>query len=243
MLILDFDGVLINSVDEVAVTALNTISSKMLISRESLPDKYLDTFRRNRFAARRGREMPYLAQWCIDNPLGDCSRQDLASFVAASSIDSANIEERFFDSRNSFVRRARNEWLSLNTPYYPLWKSVLTVDPLKLVILTTKNKQAVLDISSYFGLEFLPENVYSGDEETGKGENFTAIIERFHANKYIFIDDSIENLHTIDAFNSDRIRVELCLAEWGYIGPNDRTEAEIAGFKVLSQESAVKLVG
>jgi len=242
MLILDFDGVLIDSVDEVAVSAINTIQGRLITRREELPENYLETFRSNRFAARRGADMPHLAKWCLENPLAQISRQSFAAFVDRNGDSSKQIEQEFFQTRNHFVETAREAWLALNAPYYPLWNSIQKKDPRELVVLTNKNRQAVLDIGAYFGVRFQAGNVFSGDGATSKEENFDAIQNQFPSERYTFVDDSIENLHRISPFNTASKKVELCLASWGYVGPGDSKEAEQDGFQVISQESLVLLM-
>ena len=67
MLIFDFDGVLMDSVREVAVTAYNTLKGDILLSRlDQLPQDALALFLRNRFHLQPIGDAPVLMNWCLE---------------------------------------------------------------------------------------------------------------------------------------------------------------------------------
>ncbi len=239
MLIFDFDGVLIDSVREVAVTAYNMVQDTVVTRLDRLPPAALDLFLRNRFHVQPIGDAPVLMQWCLevgesdpDKLLSPAEYRDIIQYtsepVAARTI-------RFFETRNRFKTRDLDAWFALNAPVQPLWR-ILVENPVEtFVLLTNKNREATISLSRHFGLEMSDENVYSGDNGTTKIENMTRIMQRFGKPTYSFIDDSVKNLREIDEhFNREEKKISLIFAAWGYAGPDDARTAEGYGYQVVS---------
>jgi hypothetical protein len=66
MLILDFDGVLINSLDEVALTAYNATTGKLVTSLADLPTALVGLFQRNRYHVQSIGDGILLMEWCLN---------------------------------------------------------------------------------------------------------------------------------------------------------------------------------
>jgi phosphoglycolate phosphatase-like HAD superfamily hydrolase len=239
MLIFDFDGVLMDSVREVAVTAYNTLNSQIATRLDQIPRAALQLFLRNRFHIRPIGDAPVLMKWCLDN--GESDSDKLLSPGEYDEILKQVIEPvverttRFFDQRNRFKTKNMNAWIALNTPIQPLWQILVENPPENLVLLTNKNRDATVALSSHFGLKINNENVYSGDHGTTKIENMTQIIQRFRKPAYAFIDDSVKNLREIDQhFNKEEKTISLIFATWGYTGPDDAQTAQNLGYQVVT---------
>ena len=67
MLILDFDGVLINSLDEVALTAYNATTGKLVTCLADLPPALIGLFQRNRYHVQSIGDGVLLMNWCLKN--------------------------------------------------------------------------------------------------------------------------------------------------------------------------------
>src|SRR5690606_15775485 len=126
-------------------------------------------------------------------------------------IDPNTISNYFYSVRVAFMESATQEWLKLNEPFYPLWDKLIEYGPQNVVILTAKNKSAVIKLCHHYGLKVNEQNVYAGDNNTSKIENFTQISQRFNKEKYTFIDDHLKNLKDLHtAFNKgDKKRIDL----------------------------------
>jgi hypothetical protein len=69
------------------------------------------------------------------------------------------------------------------------------------------------------------------------------IRERFGADLYYFIDDSVKNLKQLDAdINPGRKVIALMFAAWGYTGPDDHKLAESHGYPVFHQKDLVSFM-
>ncbi len=239
MLIFDYDGVLLDSVGEVAVTAYNMVQNTIATRLDQLPPAALELFLRNRFHVQPIGDAPVLMRWCLevgdsdpDKLLGPAEYREIIHHVAGP-VAARTI--RFFETRNRFKTQDLDAWFALNAPVQPLWR-ILVENPVQdFVLLTNKNREATISLSSHFGLEISDENVYSGDNGATKIENMTQIMQRFGEPTYEFIDDSVKNLREIDEhFNSDKKIISLIFATWGYTGPDDARTARDFGYQVVS---------
>ena len=239
MLIFDFDGVLMDSVREIAVTAYNMLNDTIITRLNQLPQNALELFLRNRFHVQPIGDAPVLMKWCLET---GASEPDKLLTPAEYDEILRRVDEpvaarttRFFETRNRFKTMDLNAWIALNAPVQPLWR-IMTGNPTdNLVLLTNKNLEATISLSNHFGLGISDRNVYSGDNGTTKIENMTRIMQRFRKPSYAFIDDSVKNLREIDVhFNRAKKNIELIFATWGYTGPDDARSAGSLGYQVLT---------
>jgi FMN phosphatase YigB (HAD superfamily) len=244
MLIFDFDGVVMNSIDEITVTANNAITGNLAISLESFSQSVVRIFQRNRFHVQAIGDTLSLMQWCVENGESDpdriLSKEDYEMILQYETEPLLERMNRFFAARNAFVKKDEMGWFSLNAPYRPLWQELQTLSIEQIILLTNKNREAVLRLCHHFGLMLDEKNVYSGDAGVTKFENLHKIHERFHHPPYDFVDDSLKNLHDLDQyFNRNTQFIRLILAMWGYVGPEDGRMAKEAGYSALQQEGFI----
>ena len=253
MLIFDFDGVLMDSMDETLVTGYNAVAGSRVTTLDPIPGTVVKRFRQNRFHVRNSSELFALMEWCVaadrtssDPAMGNgrLGQSEFESILGRSPLRPSDRSTQFFAARRTFMETDRNAWLALHRPYQPIWDELVRRSRVPILLLTSKNRAAVLELCAHFGMAVLPENVYSGDGGTDKTANLKAVHERFNRQPYRFIDDSLGNLRQLDAdFNRNRRFIELMLAGWGYAGPGDAAEAERLGYRVLLQPTVMSLLG
>ena len=126
MLIFDYDGVLLDSVREIAVTAYNMLPGTMATRLNQLPQNALALFLRNRFHVQPIGDASVLMRWCLE--CGDDEPDRLLSTAAYEDILKKTDEPvaarttRFFETRNHFKSRDLDAWIALNAPVQPLWR-------------------------------------------------------------------------------------------------------------------------
>ena len=237
MLIFDYDGVLLDSVREIAVTAYNMLNNTIITRLNQLPQNALELFLRNRFHVQPIGDAPVLMKYCLeigeDDPNKLLSPEEYDEIIKQVDEPVAARTTRFFETRNHFKTKDIKAWIELNAPVQPLWQIMIEKPTEDLVLLTNKNRDATISLSSHFGLMISDDNIYSGDHGTTKIENMTQIMQRFRQPAYAFIDDSVKNLREIDAhFNRDERKIALTFATWGYTGPDDARTAKNFGYQV-----------
>jgi len=241
MLIFDYDGVMLDSVREIAVTAYNMLNNTIVTRLDQLPQNALELFLRNRFHVQPIGDAPVLMQYCLE--IGETQPDKLMSPTEYEEIINRVDEPvaarttRFFETRNIFKAKDIDAWRKLNAPVQPLWQIVIEKKTKELVLLTNKNRDATISLSSHFGLSISDENIYSGDHGTTKIDNLQQIMQRFRKPSYAFIDDSVKNLREIDEyFNREEQTISLIFATWGYTGPDDARTAQDFGYQVVTLE-------
>ncbi|MCB0358482.1 MAG: hypothetical protein KDD44_02570 [Bdellovibrionales bacterium] len=245
-IVFDFDGVLINSVREVAISAWNAVSSEKRFHLEDLPEHYLKLFLRHRHHVQPAGDFLPFASWCKSQSasegaaLPDLTPQEFAEVVAGDSRPRHARTRLFFASRRELMAHDLGYWLSLHMPYQPLWNTLREHPPARFVIVTNKNRSAVLELCSHFSLDTSSLELFSGDDGASKTANLAAALQNASQMSSLFLDDSINNLKELA--DAKLPNVELCLADWGYVGPEDISRAGSLGLAVRNQDEICKLL-
>jgi FMN phosphatase YigB (HAD superfamily) len=248
MILFDFDGVLVDSLNEVALTAYNAATGSLLTSLSEIPGAPVALFKRNRFHVQQIGDAITLMNWCIDrHQFESIETLSMEEYRTIASGDTATLNARtnlIYETRKRFIERDEKRWLSLHQPYQPLWNELVKGHDCVYVILTNKNHDATLRLCRHFGLDINTNDIYSGDRGTTKVENMQQIQTRFGIEHVSFIDDSVKNLKDLDLeFNQEEKILSLILADWGYTGPDDARIAREFGYPVFNQTDLILLMG
>lgn len=247
MLIFDFDGVLIDSLDEVTVSAYNAVTNKLITAIEKLPQNLVDLFQRNRFHFQPAGDVIPLMQWCLqhyeisaDKLLSPAEYRDINIRNRIPLIERSNL---FYAKRKEFVIKDKQVWLALHKVYQPLWDELIKQGGGRVVILTNKNWEAVHRLCRHFGLNILKENIYSGDAGATKLTNLHKIHGRFGRGRYELLDDSLKNLRDLERrFNVRNQMLVPILASWGYLSPTSKSDAQKCRYQVFNQSDMVAIL-
>ena len=247
MLIFDFDGVLINSLDEIVLTAYNAATGSLMTALEEVPSGLVRMFKNNRFHVQPIGDAVALMHRCLTEWQKDShiilTRDEFQAMIRNSDVALTDRTSLIYDTRKRFMDRDIKRWLALHQPYRPLWDELSQRPNCPFVILTNKNHDATVRLCRHFGLNIDAGDIYSGDNGVTKIENMLQIQERFGRRQFLFIDDSIKNLQELDLhFNRDKTLLSLALAAWGYIGVADTGAAPEFGYPVFRQTDVVRLL-
>ncbi len=243
MLIFDFDGVLLDSLDEVVVTAFNAVTGSAATTHAELPPIFIERFKKNRYHVGPAGDFLALAKWALSGEeLHELTVEGFQAVLAGEELSLKSRSVDFFKTRGRFIRQAKEAWVKLQRPVSPLWESLQKLPPERIIILTNKNLEAVLELCQHFSLPVPKENVYSGDGDTTKSENFLSIHRRFPETDFTFIEDSVRNLIEIQNELPEGVALEPLLAAWGYLGPADIKLADEHGISIVTQEKIIGLL-
>lgn len=240
MPVFDFDGVLFDSNPETCVSAYNTITGELAKSYGELPDEYIELFNLNRSRAKNAGDMCSLAKWALANL--DFEKRILARDEFQQLVLSPNTEDlgpAFFSKRNDFLNADRDSWLSLMSPYDKLFQYLISAKASPLIV-TYKNREAVLELCNHFGLHLDNEKLFTGDGSTSKITNFNELRRKFPAENYVFIDDAVKNLVQLN--EGLDFKVDYVYASWGYGARDDEEYAVELGFKVMDEEQVIEML-
>jgi len=247
MLIFDFDGVLIDSLDEVTLTVYNAATGGLRTSLSSLPAGLVQLFKRNRFHVQPIGDGLALMNWCLANyqhePGKILTSPEYQTIVAGASGALHDRTRLIYEKRSLLIDRDLESWVSLHRPFQPLWSQLIGHPGQAVLILTHKNKAATVQLCRYFGFKIEAKDIYSGDHSVTKVENMQRIQHRFGAQAYFFLDDSVKNLRELSlAFNQKEKVLELLFASWGYTGPEDEVIARSYGYPVFKQADMISFL-
>ena len=245
MLIFDFDGVLINSLDEVGLTAYNAATDSLVTSPAEVPSDLIQMFKDNRFHVQAIGDAIALMNWCLINWRKDLqkilTREEYRTIAQGSDIALADRTNLIYDTRKRFIEKDIGRWFALHQTYQPLWDELTRRQNHPFVILTNKNHDATWRLCRHFGLTIDAKDIYSGDNGVSKIENMLRIQARFGKEAFSFIDDSVKNLNELDLyFNTEKKVLTLLLATWGYTGAQDSMMEQEYGYEVLQQTDVVR---
>lgn len=245
MLIFDFDGVLINSLDEVVLTTYNAATDSLFTSMAEVPADLAQVFKNNRFQVQAIGDAIALMNWCLINWRKDSqkifTREEYRTIAQGSDIALADRTNLIYDTRKRFIEKDIGRWFALHQTYQPLWDELIRRKNHPFVILTNKDHDATLRLCRHFGLTIDAKDIYSGDNGVSKIENMLRIQERFGKEAFSFIDDSVKNLNELNLyFNTEKKVLTLLLATWGYTGAQDSMMAQEYGYEVLQQTDVVR---
>lgn len=247
MLIFDFDGVLINSIDEVMVSAYNAVTGKNIRAMELIPDDLAALFKRNRFHFQPAGDVIPLMEWCLDHyqsaPGKVLTDAEYRVVLQSNDIPLLDRTNHFYRERKLFFENDINAWLAFHSPYEPLWSELMRRDNRRVIILTNKDREAVQILCDSFGLNVPPENIYSGDSGMTKWMNLGRIQQRFQRDRYHLVDDSVKNLRELELhFNARIPLLGPIFALWGYTGPLNKTQALAYGYPVFQQKDLIDIL-
>ena len=247
MLIFDFDGVLINSLDEIVLTTYNATTDSLVTRLAEVPADLTRMFKNNRFHVQPIGDAMALMHWCLAQRQQDVekilTREEYLAITRRSDMALTERTNRIYAARKRFIDKDIKRWFALHQTYQPLWNELIRHQNHPFVILTNKNHDATLRLCRHFGLDMDAADIYSGDDGVTKIENMLRIRKRFGPQPFVFIDDSIKNLQELDRhFNRDQKVLSLVLAAWGYIGARDTKMAPESGYPAFHQTDVVQLL-
>lgn len=248
MLIFDFDGVLINSLDEIVLTTYNATTGSLVTRLDEVPADLTRMFKNNRFHVQPIGDAIALMHWCLVHRPKDVqkilTREEYLAITRRCDTALTERTNRIYAARKRFIDKDIKRWFAMHQTYQPLWDELIRHQQHPFVILTNKNHDATWRLCRHFGLAMDADDIYSGDNGVTKIENMRQIRQRFGRQQYVFIDDSIKNLQELDRhFNRDEKVLSPALAAWGYIGARDTKMAPESGYPALQQTDVVQLLG
>lgn len=243
LLILDFDGVIIDSIEECLVVGYNAAMTYLqrperISSLQDLTPEQAERLRRLRNFIRTGEDYVYLA-------LADIYQQDISNqdqfdrFCAAHQDLQPLLRRLFYQTRQDFLANTPELWLQLN-PFYAGMQSFLSrhKDHPSTLILTTKKLLYVQVILDQAQIYWPPERLCTVDKGIDKIDVLKQLIDerRLASWQVHFVDDQVDTL-----LKAKVTGVGLYLARWGYVNAEQLAQAQEAAIPVLILEDFYRL--
>ncbi len=220
--IFDFDGVLFDTVDEIATVGYCTIKN-INIDTKNVPEKFFEFFRLNRPRPVDGAGMFIVAKFCIEelekgNEPYLIERNIFYKIYDSCKNEHDKLEETFFSKRAQFRSQNIKAWCELNKPYKEIWEFLKDKD---FYIVSNKDVSSITLLLEFYGKKLDENKIFSGNQKGSKAEKIKIIYEKENQS-LAFFDDAIDNLIKIKNELNSPSWLTNYHAGWGYINKEDK---------------------
>lgn len=238
-MILDFDGVICDSIYECFLVAYNAYLrvegqnvNKLLFTSSETLKRY---FVRNRHFVRPAREYYILFKWYEMFHGKDLSLRRFKQLNAEYIDKCTKFSSIFYVVREEFRSKSKDKWLKLNQVYPGVIKGIYELSSFfKVYILTTKDRKSVKLILDNKGLTIKDEIIYSKENNSSKIDSAKVILRKNNCKpgNAWFVDDNIEYLDELSSLG-----INCCLARWGFISSGAIRKSVLKGYVVVNNFS------
>lgn len=217
--LLDFDGVLCDSLPECLVSSWVAYWGHL---KGSLPDRVSLALHRTFYAIRpyiRSGEDYVLIQELIDAGAAIHCQEDFDAQLARKGPQTMQrYKDLFYRARAELLQTQRPYWIGLNRIYPFLLPDLRrwAASP-GFVILSTKKASFILEILGANGVAIEPARVRHCDSQ-GKRRAIAQIARGLACRRVLWIEDQVDYLLARDEELAG-LEVKGCLAAWGYVKP------------------------
>ena len=159
-LVLDFDGVICNSIDECLLTSYNAYHDTNITEVTEIPQTFRNYFRKYRHMVRPAGEY-YLLYVAFDVQTEPLNHEVFLELRDQNQQTLDDFSGQFFAERTAQKDNITN-WLSLHN-IYPHVSDFLKKHDKKIFIVTTKDGDSVSSLMEYFGFAKMVQEIYSND--------------------------------------------------------------------------------
>ncbi len=216
LLVLDFDGVICDSVDECFVASWEA-RYRLRGGTGPVPEPPGDraaAFAHLRPFVRNGEDFLVILEAAGRGaaPVDQAGFDALAATLPAGDL--AGFKARFYEARERMLAEERPRWLRLNRIYPHAREALLacTAAGVPVRILSTKRRPYILELLAASGIDLPPDDVHHTTAR--KGPVVRDLLDRSGCARAAFVDDQIDYLVELDD-----PRIEGYLATWGYVRP------------------------
>ena len=230
LLLLDFDGVIVNSIDECLLTSYNAfqkfenngVSLALDLSDITPPQqKYFNLYRK--FVRPAGEY--YLLHRAYKDKIEIIDSKSYHELLIFYKDKLPYYQKEFFNERKRLRLVNREKWLRLHSVYNNLaecWNILINI--FNIYIVSNKDKASIILLMNHFNLLVNENQIFGAENGNDKSIIITNIINENSAepDNVYFIDDNLDNL-----INVKKIGIKLYLAMWGYGNPDENEDSTI----------------
>jgi phosphoglycolate phosphatase-like HAD superfamily hydrolase len=231
--VLDFDGVLCESVMETAITGWHAAGSIWHDMPSEVPQEKIEQFRLVRPIIETGYEailtmrLLYLDESIAD--ILDGYHDKFKVLIEQANLTVDGLKKLFGATRDAWIEKDVNDWTNMN----PLYEGI----PAKLqalgkhcpwYIVTTKHERFVKLILQANKVELADDQIYGLDRNMSKPEVIKSLIESHPDDTLYFVEDRLPTL--LNIMKIEELKdIKLIFAMWGYNTDKDKVLAAEQG--------------
>ena len=209
--VLDFDGVICDSIDECMLVSYNSFNDTNFININDIPSHFRSYFYKYRYHVRPPKEYFLLCKAFIDNI--DLSISKFEEFRKLYEYEMINFEIIFFQKRSE-LKKNIVLWLSYHKIYEHFDQFISNITN-GIYILTNKDYDSVKILAENFGFINKVEDILSREISSNKAILFEYFFKKhkllLNSKRIVFVDDNEFHLASVRKFS-----IEPYFASWGY---------------------------
>ena len=214
--ILDFDGVLCDSIEECMIVSYNAYYSNENLIVSNFPNSFREYFHTYRYLIRPAGEFYLIWESYFHNrDFKNISFEDMKTYYLTQITE---FQSKFYTYREK-LKRNRDYWTSLHKLYKNTLKFFSKYQD-NIFIVTNKDRNSVEMIASAHGYLDKLSGIYSKEMSTDKSFLVDKLIhDQPHLSdsyNLYYIDDNEQNLYTVCKHSGGNINLTGLLARWGY---------------------------
>ena len=252
ILVMDFDGVIVDSADEGLLTGfgayksfspktklfggnLNLDSFKVRINKYRMQYK---EYRYYRIFLRTSLDYYYILYF-IDKKIAIKNSSDFAEKSKKVPIDKNKFVRKFYSTRNGLMRDDFQEWAKLEPVYHHMKKLISSAQG-SFYISTSNRRSTILKTFRHFGIKINPMHVFDNMSGLDKRKHIAKIrkIENVNYSDITFVDDQLSHF-----LNVRNLGVNCVLAGWGYVNSEQIKKARRIGIKIANPQNFIGMIG
>ncbi|MDC1209124.1 hypothetical protein N8005_07275 [Litorivicinus sp.] len=226
-LILDFDGVIVDSAGECLDRTIDALSLEQSLSKQDLAT-FSQQFLTYRFLVGPPYEFYFLSSTILEFLHFGSDVTIPAEFnkFRESNSDSvktraSEFEKRFFLSRGKAKADNKQEWFAKHRVYDEIFPYIASFKSENIFVASMKDEPSIVDLLDFFNIPVPTENIYGSSLGENKKAHLSVILESTPCvsnSEFLFLDDNPRHLLEVEDMG-----VSLKFASWGY-GKNDGYE-------------------
>ena len=236
ILVLDFDGVICNSLDECMFSAYNAYLSinnrpNKINNLNEINKLTKEEFYRLRPFIKSGEEF-ILSFFIINKGIKINNHLEFNKICIENKDKLTKYKDALYKERDLLLKENNSLWLNLN-PLFEISKFIKQeITHNNIFILTTKRAEYVSKILQHNNINFPKKNIISSKPED-KIKNIKTLLNKKNVkpSHFYFIEDQIEFL--LEAKN---LGVNVCLVDWGYINGDQKQRAKENKIPLINTE-------
>jgi phosphoglycolate phosphatase-like HAD superfamily hydrolase len=212
-LVLDFDGVICDSIDECFLTSWIAYHSLYLGERaDPVPGKAPDDFAMLRPFIRTAEDFVVIQEMLATGE----SARDQAGFDAVLARAGKEKRELFrrlaHEARTGLLEKDRNAWLAMNGVYPHVKEALLSMRSFpRVAVLSTKRREFIIEILRWHGIGLTEERIFESVHEPKLVTTERLRLQGGCERAYL-VEDQVDAIK-----GNTNTRVEGRLATWGYV--------------------------
>ena len=243
LLLLDFDGVIVNSIDECLLISYNAFQQfentgvPLTDDLSNIALSYQRYFNSNRSFVRPAAEY-YLLHQAYKENIEIIDNKSYKELLILHKDKLLFYQKVFFNERNRLRLVNKKKWLRLHSVYNNLaeyWNILSRI--YDIFIVSNKDKVSIILLMNHFDLPIKDNQIFGVEFGTDKSiiiENIIRSTSTKLENVY-FIDDNLDNLKSVKDLN-----IKLYHAMWGYGDTQENDDSNIE--KIYPEDILQRLI-